>query len=194
MLSDADFDRETLQFLPDLLRFAKSLTRNADDAADLVQETYLRAYRSRATFQPGTTRQWLFTICRNVFLRSREREKWTVPVEDDAQLEMLATVGLHNTARRDGYDGVWDAIDFGPALERAMQTLPDPFRVVFALADVGGQSYAEVADALHIPIGTVRSRLFRARRELQSQLIDFARDAGVVPGGTRTTEHVENAP
>jgi RNA polymerase sigma-70 factor (ECF subfamily) len=191
MITDADFDRETLQFLPDLLRFAKSLTRNGDEAQDLVQETFLRAYRSRATFQPGTTRQWLFTICRNVFLRSRERDKWTVPVEDDAQLEMLATVSLHNAAKRDGCDDVWDRLDFGPALERAMAKLPEVFRVVFALVDVGGQSYAEVAEALEVPIGTVRSRLFRARRELQSALIDFARDAGVVPSSARTTEHQE---
>jgi RNA polymerase sigma-70 factor (ECF subfamily) len=191
LITDADFDRETLQFLPDLLRFAKSLTRNGDEAQDLVQDTFLRAYRSRATFQLGSTRQWLFTICRNVFLRSREREKWTVEVEDDAQLEILATVHLHKTAKRDGYDDVWTQIDFGPALERAMAKLPEPFRVVFALVDVGDQSYAEVAEALDVPIGTVRSRLFRARRELQSALIDFARDAGVVTGGARTTVHKE---
>lgn len=193
LIPDADFDRETLQFLPDLLRFAKSLTRDGDEAQDLVQETFLRAYRGRATFQPGSTRQWLFTICRNVFLRSRERDKWTVEVEDDAQLEVLATAQLHNAAKRDGYDDVWTQIDFGPALERAMAKLPEVFRVVFALVDVGGQSYAEVAEALVVPIGTVRSRLFRARRELQSALIDFARDAGVVPGGARSTEHQEKS-
>lgn len=192
VVSDADFDRETLQFLPDLLRFAKSLARNSDDAQDLVQETFLRAYRSRTTFQPGSTRQWLFTICRNVFLRSREREKWNVTVEDDAQLEMIATARLHNATKRDGGDDVWQQIDFGPALERAMAKLPDPFRVVFALVDVGGHSYGEVAESLNVPIGTVRSRLFRARRELQCALIEFARDAGVVPGGARTTEQQEN--
>lgn len=191
LISDTDFDRETLQFLPDLLRFAKSLTRNGDEAQDLVQDTFLRAYRSRATFQPGSTRQWLFTICRNVFLRSREREKWTVPVEDDAQLEILATVRVHNSAKRDGYADIWEQVDFGPALERAMAKLSEPFRVVFALVDVGDQSYAEVAEALDVPIGTVRSRLFRARRELQSALIEFARDAGVVSGSARSTEHQE---
>jgi RNA polymerase sigma-70 factor (ECF subfamily) len=191
LISDTDFDCETLQFLPDLLRFAKSLTRDGDAAQDLVQETFLRAYRSRATFQSGSTRQWLFTICRNVFLRSREREKWTVEVEDDAQLEVLATVNMHNTAKREGYEDVWEQVDFGPALERAMAKLPEPYRVVFALVDVGDQSYAEVAEALDVPIGTVRSRLFRARRELQSALIDFARDAGVVTGSARTTVHKE---
>ena len=181
--SAADFEAETLRFLPDVVRFARSLTRNVDDADDLVQDTYLRAYRARDTFQPGTsTRQWLFTICRNSFLRTRERGKWVTTVEDDATLEVLASVGLHKDAERGGYADIFDRIDFGPALEKAMAKLSEPFRVVFALVDLGDQSYAEVAESLNIPVGTVRSRLFRARRELQSSLIDFARDAGIAPG------------
>ncbi len=181
------FAQEALSHMGDLLRFAMSLARDRDEAQDLVQETYLRALRSRHTYQPDRgMRQWLFTICRNVFLRARDRSKWVVEVEDDAELESLASIGLHQVAMRGGYEDVFDQMDIGPALERAMQALPDAYRVVFALVDLGDQSYAEVAEQLDIPIGTVRSRLFRARRELQTALIDHARDAGII-SASRTT-------
>lgn len=175
--------RETLRFLPDVHRFAISLARDAADAEDLVQETYLRAYKSRDTFRPDAgTRQWLFTICRNVFLRARERDRRFVDApEVDAAAESEGTVALHRQAVAGDYADVYGRLDFGPALERAMAMLAEPFRVVFALVDVGGMEYAEAAAALGIPVGTVRSRLFRARRELQQHLIHFARDAGIVP-------------
>lgn len=182
-LSGDAFEQETLRFLPDVLRFATSLARNTPDAEDLVQETYLRAYRSRDTFKPEAgARQWLFTICRNVFLRGKERDRWVVAsIDDDPAEETLGTVALHEAAQAGGYENVYDRIDFGPALERAMKMLAEPFRVVFALVDIGGLEYAEAAKELGVPVGTVRSRLFRARRELQQHLIDFARDAGLVP-------------
>ena len=181
--ADDAFEQETLRFLPDVLRFATSLARNISDAEDLVQETYLRAYRSRDTFKPEAgTRQWLFTICRNVFLRGKERDRWIVAsIDDDPAEETRGTVALHEAAQAGGYENVYDRIDFGPALARAMAMLAEPFRVVFALVDIGGLEYAEAAESLGIPVGTVRSRLFRARRELQQHLIEHARDAGLVP-------------
>ena len=193
-MSDAEFERNTLDCLSDLLRFARSLTRDSADADDLVQDTYLRAYRSRATFVPGAgTRQWLFTICRNAFLRSRERASWVTTVEDDAQLEALACVHLHKAAQQGGYQDVFDRLDFGPALDRAQASLPEAYRVAFALVDLGGHSYAEAAAALGVPVGTVRSRLFRARRELQTSLIEFARDAGLVPSASIPPAMTESA-
>ncbi len=183
--TDDAFAREALACMGDLLRFALSLARDRDEAQDLVQETYLRALRSRHTYQADRgMRQWLFTICRNVFLRARDRAKWVVAVEDDAELEALASIGLHQVAKRGGYEEVFDQLDIGPALERAMHALPEAYRVVFALVDLGDQSYAEVAEQLGIPVGTVRSRLFRARRELQTALIDHARDAGIIPASS----------
>jgi RNA polymerase sigma-70 factor (ECF subfamily) len=180
------FEEETLRFLPDVQRFALALTRDTVEAGDLVQETYLRAFKSRETFKPDAgTRQWLFTICRNVFLRGKERERWTVASIDDPVEENLAMVTLHEAAQDGGYEDVYDRLDFGPALQRAMAMLAEPFRVVFALVDINGLEYSEAAEALGIPVGTVRSRLFRARRELQQSLIAFGRDAGFVP---RTTE------
>lgn len=177
------FERETMRFLPDVRRFALSLTRDQVEADDLVQETYLRAFKSRDTFKPeGGARQWLFTICRNVFLRGKERERWVVAsLDDDPAEETLGTVALHEAAQAQDYEDVYDRIDFGASLERAMAMLAEPFRVVFSLVDIGGLEYAEAAKELGIPVGTVRSRLFRARRELQQHLIAHARDLGVVP-------------
>ncbi len=179
---DEAFEQEVLRFLPDVHRFATSLARDPSDADDLVQETYLRAYKARDTFKPDAgTRQWLFTICRNVFLRGKERERWTAGSLDDPDAEAVGMVALHVSARDGGYADIYDRVDFGPALQRAMDMLAEPFRVVFSLVDIGGMEYAEAAEALGVPVGTVRSRLFRARRELQQHLITFARDAGIVP-------------
>lgn len=184
-MSDADvaFEDELVRFLPAVHRFAVALVRDAEHAGDLVQETYLRAFNARHTFRPGYgTRQWLFTICRNVFLRARERERWVVAsLDDDADEEAGKSVALHIAARADGYEDIYDRIDFGPALDRAVATLTEPYRVAFTLVDIGGLSYAEAAEALQVPVGTLRSRLFRARRELQQQLIAYAHDLGIVP-------------
>lgn len=145
-----------------------------------MQETYLRAFNARHTFKPGVgTRQWLSTICRNAFLRGRER--WVVAsVDDDPDEESRGSVALHIAARDNGYEDVYDRIDFGPALDRAVASLADQYRVAFTLVDIGGFEYAEAAEALGVPVGTVRSRLFRARRELQQHLIAHARDAGLI--------------
>ena len=179
------FEQETLRFLPDVRRFALSLTRDPVEAGDLVQETYLRAYKSRDTFKPEAgARQWLFAICRNVFLRGKERDRWMVAsLDDDPGEETLGAVALHEAAQAGDYEDVYERIDFGPALQRAMAMLAEPFRVVFALVDIGGLGYAEAAAELGVPVGTVRSRLFRARRELQQHLIAYARDAGVIRSG-----------
>lgn len=182
---DDDFQTETLRYLPDVMRFARSLARDASDAEDLVQETYLRAFRARHTFQAGANaRQWLFAICRNAWIRSAERTRWLTTVEDDAELEALAAVAVHREAKREGLDDLFDRIDFGPALERAMGALPPAYRVVFVMVDLGESSYQDVAAALGIPVGTVRSRLFRARRELQQSLLACARDFGIGPLAT----------
>ena len=178
-----EFEQETMRFLPDVRRFALALTRDTAEADDLVQETYRRAFRARDTFKPNAgTRQWLFTIARNAFLRGKERERWvTASLDGDPAEETLGMVAVHRAATESGIEDVYDRIDFGPALQRAMAMLAEPFRVVFALVDIGGLEYAEAARELGIPVGTVRSRLFRARRELQQHLIAFARDAGIGP-------------
>lgn len=173
------FEAEMLKHLPDVVRFARSLTKDPADADDVVQETYLRAFRARHTFIPGSDgRRWLFTIARNLYLRGREREARVVTLEGEPELDAVATVQAQAVARSSGVDPRLDHPDLAPAIAKAIADLPEPFRLVVALVDVGGLDYAEAAEQLGIPIGTVRSRLFRARRTLQEQLLDHARDAG----------------
>jgi RNA polymerase sigma-70 factor (ECF subfamily) len=181
--NDLRFEREALPWLDDVYRFALSMTRNEADADDIVQETYLRAYRSWHTYAEGSDcRKWLFTICRNVFLRSRERERRKVDHGgDDAHLETMAAVMMSVSMHQGGYEDILGQLDLGPAIDRAVGDLPDVFRAAVVLVDVEGMSYEAAASILGVPIGTIRSRLFRGRRLLQEALINHARDAGLIP-------------
>jgi RNA polymerase sigma-70 factor (ECF subfamily) len=179
---DRAFEAEALRWFPEVTRFAMSLTRDEADADDLVQETYLRAYSSWDSFTPGTAcRGWLFVICRNTFLRGRQRESRQVEA-DHAELEALAAAALHASALQSGYGSVFADVDLSDAIRRAVADLPEPFREAVTLVDINDQSYEDTARVLGVPVGTVRSRLFRARRLLQEVLIDHARDAGLVRG------------
>jgi RNA polymerase sigma-70 factor (ECF subfamily) len=175
---DAAFERDALPWLDDVYRFALSLTREESDADDVVQETFLRAYRSWHTFIPGTDcRRWLFTICRNVFLRSRERQRPTVDLEDGEQ-DAVAAGSVYAAAREKGYDDLFATLDLAPALRDALDELAEPFRSAVILVDVEDLSYDSAAEVMGVPIGTVRSRLFRGRRLLQEKLVTVAEDLG----------------
>jgi RNA polymerase sigma-70 factor (ECF subfamily) len=177
---DEAFEREALPWLDDVYRFALSLTRDESDADDVVQETYLRAYRSWHTFIPGTEcRRWLFTICRNVFLRSRERQRPTVDLEDGEQ-DAVAAGSVYAAAREKGYDALYARLDLAPALRDALDELAEPFRSAVILVDVEDMTYETAAQVMGVPIGTVRSRLFRGRRLLQEKLLTVAEDMGFV--------------
>jgi RNA polymerase sigma-70 factor (ECF subfamily) len=182
---DRAFEAEALRWFPELTRFALSLTRNEADADDLVQETFLRAYAAWDRFTPGTEcRGWLFVICRNTFRRTRLRESRQVEA-DDAELEALAAAALHASALQAGYGSLFSEVDLSDAIRRALEALPENFREAVTLVDVNDQSYEDAARILDVPIGTVRSRLFRARRLMQEALLDHARDAGLIPTAQR---------
>lgn len=173
-----EFERVALPLLPTIARVAAALTGGGPDADDLVQETFLRAYRHWHTFQPGTDcKSWLSTICRHAFAEQRRRDARSTAV-DDQELESLAAARAHNRARASGVDDMFGRLDLGPAIAAAIAKLERHYRDVVRLADVDGFSYDEVAAMLDIPVGTVRSRLFRARRMLQEALIAYAVDAG----------------
>jgi len=175
-----EFERLAMPCLGDVARFARSLTRDPTRADDLVQETFLQALRGWHTFRPeADIRRWLLAICHHAFVRGTRREaRYVEAPEDDPELESLATAVAHRTAYDDGIGPIIDRMDLGPALDRAMAALPEHFRGVVVLVDVEGQSYEEAAVILDVAIGTVRSRLFRARRLLQDLLFEYARDAG----------------
>lgn len=191
---DAEFEREALPWMEDVYRFARSMTHDEADADDLVQETYLRAYRAWHTFEKGSDcRRWLFTICRNVFLRTREREARQVDTGgDDAVLETLAAVREVSSLAGGNADAIFSRLDLVPAIRNALDDLPEVFRSAVVLVDVEGQSYDEAAVVLGVPIGTVRSRLFRGRRILQRSLLQFAKDAGI-GGAAMKGEHREGS-
>ncbi len=177
--NDSAFEREALPWMDDVYRFALSLTRDPSDADDVVQETYLRAYRSWHTYEPGSDcRRWLFTICRNAFLRSLERERPTVEL-DDVERDVIGAGEVYVAALEEGYTDLFARTDIGPAIDRAVQELPEPFRSTLVLVDVQDQSYESAAEVLGVPIGTIRSRLFRGRRLVQERLLAHARDLGV---------------
>lgn len=178
---ESSFEKEALPWIDDVYRFALSLTRDESDADDVVQDTYLRAYRSWHTYMPGSDcRRWLFTICRNVFLRSRERARPTVEL-DAADVDSAAAGSVYATAAREGFEDVFSRLDLVPAIADALQNVPEPFRATLIIVDVEDQSYESAAEILGVPIGTVRSRLFRGRRLMQEQLLTYAMDAGFGP-------------
>jgi RNA polymerase sigma-70 factor, ECF subfamily len=167
-MADADFQRQALVHLDALYNFAMYLSKRPADAEDLVQETYLRAFRFSHRFQPGThLRAWLFQILRNTFLtfyRVRERE---APVAEDGVPEWDAPM-FHDVPEDDG-----TAMDSHTDLERAMRRLPEEFRTVLLLAEVEGLPLEEVARVMACPVGTVKSRIFRAKERLRGLLRDY---------------------
>jgi len=170
-VSAEQFEKLALEQMDTLYRVAGRLTRDGDRAADLVQETYLRAFRFSHRFQPGThLRAWLFQILRNTFLtfyRLRERESalaedgvpaWDAPMFHDAPEESSGAVEAHTD------------------LERALRRLPEEFRTVLLLAEVEGMALEDVARVLACPVGTVKSRIFRAKERLRGLLRDYTKE------------------
>lgn len=174
-----DFETTALPHLEGVSRFALSLTRNEAEADDLVQETFLRAFKGWHTFVPGTDcRRWLFTICRNTFVRLRTRKQ--LPIDElGGDPDALPAAAGHAEAVRLGLGALFDRIEVRPAIEAAVARLPEPHHSILVLVDLEGLTYEEAAEVLEVPVGTVRSRLFRARRHVQDDLIAYARDMGL---------------
>lgn len=175
------FEREALVHLDAL--YARGLRLTGGDEAraeDLVQDAMLRAWRSWETYEPGTNcRAWLMTILRNTFVNEfRERKRRPDVVDYDAVGERPVWSQLkEEDPSGDFFDRIID-----DEVVRAIESLDDEFRVTLVLSDVDGLSYAEIAEQLGIPEGTVKSRLYRARRRLQEELYDYARSMGYLSG------------
>ena len=176
---ESAFEALTLPHLASVARFALSLTRDPANADDLVQETYLRALRGWSTFRHGSDpRRWLFAICRHTFLRMRSRRHELVE-SDDGDLDAMPAVLGHVRAVNEGLSELFDLLDVQPAIVEAIDALPEPHHSILVLVDLEGHSYEEAAAVLDVPVGTVRSRLYRARRMIQDALIAYAHDAGL---------------
>ncbi len=165
---------------PALSRYLERLV-GKELAKDALQETLLVAFNGASAFRgEASVKSWLFTIARNVFLRSRERGQRETTLDDD-QSAVAEAAQAQESWVRGGLDPILDRADLGPAINRALGDLPESFRSVVVLVDVEDQPYEAAADVLGIPVGTVRSRLFRGRKLLQVSLAQHARDVGLLP-------------
>lgn len=176
------FATEAMQYAPQLYSAALRMTRNPSDAEDLVQETFLKGYRSYAGFEDGTNlRAWLFRILTNTFIntyRAKQRRPQETDLDDVEDLYMYKRIGALQSASRSAEDQMLDLFT-DDEVKRSLEELPENFRLPVLLADVEGFSYKEIAEMLDIPIGTVMSRLHRGRKAMQKRLFDYAQARGL---------------
>jgi RNA polymerase sigma-70 factor (ECF subfamily) len=185
MADPETFAEQAMEFMPSLYTAALRMTRNAADAEDLVQETYLKAYRGFGGFQQGTNlKAWLYRILTNTFInsyRAKKRRPEQTEIEDVEDLYLYRRLGGLEAAAagRSAEEEVLDHFT-DDDVKAAVESLPEQFRLAVLLADVEGFSYKEIAEILDIPIGTVMSRLHRGRRALQRALFEFGMEHGLV--------------
>ena len=187
MADQATFVDATTPLMDGLFGAAMRLTRNQADAEDLLQETYLRAYRGYGRFEEGTNlRAWLYRILTNTFInmyRAKQRRPGETDLADVEDLYLYRRLGgLEASQRgRSAEDELMDLVT-DSEVKAAIEALPEQFRMAVLLADIEGFSYKEIAEILDVPIGTVMSRLHRGRKALQKSLHDFAATRGLLPG------------
>ena len=180
----AHFTDQAMEHMPSLYTAAMRLTHNPADAEDLVQETYLRAYRGFGGFQEGTNlKAWLYRILTNTFInkyRAKKRRVEETDFDDVEDFYLYKRMGGLEEARasRSAEDELMDLFPEAEVKE-AVESLPESFRLPVLLADVEGFSYKEIAEILDIPIGTVMSRFHRGRKALQKALFEFAAQRGL---------------
>jgi RNA polymerase sigma-70 factor (ECF subfamily) len=205
MADQATFADEAMEYMPQLYSAALRMTRNPSDAEDLVQETYLKAYRGFGGFQEGTNlKAWLYRILTNTFInsyRSKKRRPDETELDEVEDLYLYRRLGGLEAAQV-GRSAEDELMDWFTDIEvkEAIEDLPENFRLAVLLADVEGFSYKEIAEILDIPIGTVMSRLHRGRKALQKQLYEYASQRGLTArperpaGAGAATDPVDRQP
>lgn len=176
----ARFDSEAMAQLDALYSFALKLTRAKEDAEDLVSDTLLRAFQRWEQYRLGTNiRAWLFTILYHAFVSRKRRidAREVQPLEDEDGREVFEPVG-ETDPEGAFYDSFLDE-----EIVNAIQRLPDEYRSAVVMSDLHGLKYAEIANVLGVPEGTIKSRLFRGRRLLQAQLRGYAEEMGYIKSG-----------
>lgn len=182
-LSAAEFEEEAISHLKSMYAVATRLTRSRTEAEDLVQDTFVKAMRARHQFEPGTNmKAWLLRIQTNTFINRYRRGGLERAVLDGPDADPLSDGWISAASLRGMRDPEGTALR--PVLEaeirRAVDGLPEEFRLAVVLADVEGLGYKEIADVMGCPIGTVMSRLHRGRRLLKAELLEQAREMGIV--------------
>ncbi|MCK5377567.1 MAG: sigma-70 family RNA polymerase sigma factor [Acidobacteria bacterium] len=188
-----DFTTGRLPYRDQLYKSALRMTRSVEDAEDLIQETYLKAYKYYARFTEGTNfKAWLFKIMKNTFINSYRKKKLQPPKVDFDEVQE----GLEETLMDKAHASLSDpetwiiAVEMDAEVRDALLDLPHDYKMVVLLADLEGFAYKEIAEILAVPVGTVMSRLYRGRRMLERALLSFGTRYNYVntpPGKLRDT-------
>ena len=185
MSSQEQFTSDAMQYAPQLFSTALRMTRNRSDAEDLVQETYIKGWRSFHTFQEGTNlRAWLFRIMTNTYINkynAQKRKGTEVELDDVEELFLYKRLGsIDQSQLSSSAEDLMIELFTDDEVKNALEELPEDFRMPVLLSDVDGFSYKEISEMLEIPIGTVMSRLHRGRKAMQKMLYEYARERGLI--------------
>jgi len=185
MSSQEQFTTNAMQYAPQLFSTALRMTRNRSDAEDLVQETYIKGWRSFNTFQEGTNlRAWLFRIMTNTYINkynAKKRKGTEVELDDVEELFLYKRLGsIDQSQLSSSAEDQMLELFTDDEVKNALESLPEDFRMPVLLSDVDGFSYKEIAEMLEIPIGTVMSRLHRGRKAMHKMLYEYARERGLI--------------
>jgi len=185
MTAQDDFVTDAMQFAPQLFSTALRMTRNKSDAEDLVQETFIKAWRSFHTFQTGTNlRAWLYRIMTNTFINkynSKQRRPSETELDEVEELYLYKRLGsIDQSKLSSSAEDQMLELFTDDEVKHALEELPESFRLPVLLSDVDGFSYKEISEMLDIPLGTVMSRLHRGRKAMQKMLYEYAKERGLV--------------
>ena len=185
MSAQEQFTADAMQYAPQLFSTALRMTRNRSDAEDLVQETYVKGWRSFRTFQEGTNlRAWLFRIMTNTYINkynAAKRKGTDVELDDVEDLFLYKRLGsIDQSKLSSSAEDQMLNLFTDDEVKNALESLPEDFRIPVLLSDVDGFSYKEIAEMLEIPMGTVMSRLHRGRKIMQKMLYEYARERGLI--------------
>ncbi len=194
---DWDFDETALPHVDALYNTALRLTRNPQDAEDLVQETFFKAYRYYDKFQEGTNlKAWLFKILKNTFINNYRKKQQQPPQSDFAAIEDSFEDRISEDVLRKMKNPeeqfLEDVLD--QDIQTALDALPENYRLAVVLADLEDFSYKEIAEILEVPVGTVMSRLYRGRKRLEATMLEYAREHGYLREGTPLKTRAEKDP
>jgi RNA polymerase sigma-70 factor, ECF subfamily len=185
MTTQEDFTHDAMQYAPQLFSTAMRMTRNRSDAEDLVQETFIKAWRSFATYQQGTNlRAWLFRIMTNTYINkynAQQRKPTETELDDVEELFLYKRLGsVDQSQLSQSAEDQMLSLFTDDEVKKALEELPDQFRIPVLMSDVEGFSYKEIAEILEIPLGTVMSRLHRGRKSMQKMLYEYAKERGLI--------------